>query len=136
MRVCYSAMAAVHTLVPTISRSWRLLMFLQRYLWLYIIILKSFLVYLSDIFTATTMLTTSTWSNQIFDDCQHQDGCFYIPFNVGKWLFVGCIIFGFLLVCCSPRQENLSLIIRSWRMKPGNQRRSSPVVISLMLSRT
>lgn len=76
-----------------------------KYLWLYIIILKSFLVYLSDIFTATTMLTTSTWSNQIFDDCQHQDGCFYIPFNVGKWLFVGCIIFGFLLLAYEARKS-------------------------------
>ncbi|KAG1806922.1 uncharacterized protein HD556DRAFT_1325253 [Suillus plorans] len=76
-----------------------------KYLWLYIIILKSFLVYLSDIFTATTMLTTSTWSNQIFNNCQHLDGCFYIPFNVGKWLFVGCIIFGFLLLAYEARKS-------------------------------
>jgi len=76
-----------------------------KYLWLYIIILKSFLVYISDIFSATTMLTTSTWSNQIFDDCQSQDGCFYIPFNVGKWLFVGCIIFGFLLLAYEARKS-------------------------------
>ncbi|KIJ70203.1 hypothetical protein HYDPIDRAFT_104879 [Hydnomerulius pinastri MD-312] len=76
-----------------------------KYLWLYIIILKSFLVYISDIFSATTMLTTSTWSNQIFDDCQHQDGCFYIPFNIGKWLFVGCIIFGFLLLAYEARKS-------------------------------
>ncbi|KAI6152010.1 hypothetical protein BKA82DRAFT_4105960 [Pisolithus tinctorius] len=69
-----------------------------KYLWLYIIILKSFLVYISDIFSATTMLTTSSWSNQIYNDCQHQEGCFYIPFDIGKWLFVGCILFGFLLL--------------------------------------
>ncbi|KAH0840046.1 hypothetical protein J3R83DRAFT_1013 [Lanmaoa asiatica] len=76
-----------------------------KYLWLYIIILKSFLVYISDIFSATTMLTTSTWSNQIFNDCQNQDGCFYIPFNIGKWLFVGCIIFGFLLLAYEARKS-------------------------------
>ncbi|KAH7887846.1 hypothetical protein F5I97DRAFT_1863289 [Phlebopus sp. FC_14] len=76
-----------------------------KYLWLYIIILKSFLVYISDIFSATTMLTTSTWSNQIFNDCQHQDGCFYIPFDIGKWLFVGCIIFGFLLLAYEARKS-------------------------------
>ncbi|KAF9226446.1 hypothetical protein BS17DRAFT_775638 [Gyrodon lividus] len=76
-----------------------------KYLWLYIIILKSFLVYISDIFSATTMLTTSAWSNQIFNDCQHQDGCFYIPFNIGKWLFVGCIIFGFLLLAYEARKS-------------------------------
>lgn len=44
------------------------------------------------------MLTTDNWSNEIFTQCQSQDGCFFIPFSVGKWLFVGCIIFSFLLV--------------------------------------
>ena len=68
-----------------------------RYLWLYIIVFKSFLVYVSDIFSAITMLTTSTWSTEIFTQCQNTDGCVYIPFNTGKWLFVGCIIFSFLL---------------------------------------
>ncbi|KAI6105675.1 hypothetical protein EDD16DRAFT_1582153 [Pisolithus croceorrhizus] len=76
-----------------------------KYLWLYIIILKSFLVYISDIFSGTTMLTTSSWSNQIYNDCQHQEGCFYIPFDIGKWLFVGCIIFGFLLLAYEARKS-------------------------------
>ncbi|KAG2737055.1 hypothetical protein P692DRAFT_20762645 [Suillus brevipes Sb2] len=82
-------------------------MFLQRYLWLHIIILKSFLVYLSDIVIATAMLTSSTRSNQIFNDCQHQDDCFHIPSNVGKWLFkfVGCIMFGFLLLVYEGRKS-------------------------------
>ena len=46
------------------------------------------------------MLTTHAWSNQIFDDCNEQriDGCIAIPFDTGKWLFVGCIIFSFGLV--------------------------------------
>jgi len=70
----------------------------HRYLWIYLVVLKSFLVYVSDIFSATTMLTTNNWSNEIFTQCQSQDGCFFIPFSVGKWLFVGCIIFSFLLV--------------------------------------
>ena len=68
-----------------------------RYLWLYLIVLKSFLVYVSDIFSATTMLTTSNWSNEIFKQCQDIQGCFYIPFSIGKWLFVSCILVGFLL---------------------------------------
>ena len=70
----------------------------SRYLWLYIIILKSFLVYMLDIFSAVTMLSTNAWSNQIFNQCKTSDGCIPIPFQTGKWLFVGCIIFGFLLV--------------------------------------
>jgi hypothetical protein len=77
----------------------------SKYLGLYLIILKSFLVYISDIFSATTMLTTSTWSNQIYRDCQNQEGCFYIPYNIGKWLFVGCIIFGFLLLAYEARKS-------------------------------
>ena len=71
-----------------------------RYLWLYITVFISFLVYISDIFTAVTMLTSTTWSNEIYNSCQQNDhnGCVYIPFEVGKWLFFGCIVFSFLLV--------------------------------------
>jgi hypothetical protein len=75
-----------------------------KYLWLYIIVLKSFLVYMLDIFTAVTMLSTNAWSNQIFNDCQDIDGCVAIPFGTGKWLFVGCIIFGFLLLAYESRK--------------------------------
>jgi Fungal potassium channel len=57
---------------------------------------------MSDIFTATTMLTTKDWSNQIQKSCDKNsasvNGCVVIPFGVAKWLFVGCIIFSFLLV--------------------------------------
>ncbi|EJD01444.1 uncharacterized protein FOMMEDRAFT_126370 [Fomitiporia mediterranea MF3/22] len=77
-----------------------------RYLWIYVLVLKSFLVYVFDIFTAITMLTTNTWSNHIFDSCQQNDdnGCVFIPFTVGKWLFVGCIIAGFLLLAYEARK--------------------------------
>jgi len=76
----------------------------MKYLWVYIIVLKSFLVYVSDIFSAVTMLSTTSWSNQIFNDCPQLDGCVFIPFNVGKWLFVGCIIFSFLLLAYEARK--------------------------------
>ena len=69
-------------------------------MWLYIIVLKDFLVYVLDIFTAITMLTSKQWSNQIFNDCPKTKDCVAVPFDVGRWLFVGCIIFGFLLVRC------------------------------------
>ncbi|KAJ3892904.1 hypothetical protein GG344DRAFT_44367 [Lentinula edodes] len=75
-----------------------------KYLWIYIIVLKSFLVYVSDIFTAITMLTTTSWSNEIFNNCQ-QFGCVSIPYNTGKWLFVGCIIFSFLLLAYETRKS-------------------------------
>jgi len=70
----------------------------SKYLWLYIIVLKDFLVYVLDIFTAITMLTSKQWSNQIFNDCPKTKNCVAVPFDVGRWLFVGCIIFGFLLL--------------------------------------
>jgi len=76
----------------------------MKYLWVYIIVLKSFLVYISDIFSAITMLSTKTWSNEIFNKCKDINGCFFIPFNTGKWLFVGCIIFSFLLLAYESRK--------------------------------
>ncbi|KAI0375753.1 hypothetical protein BV20DRAFT_932901 [Pilatotrama ljubarskyi] len=72
----------------------------MKYLWLYIGVLISFLVYVSDIFTAVTMLTTTSWSNAIFNSCppDQQSGCVYIPFSIGRWLFFGCVVFSFLLL--------------------------------------
>ncbi|KAI9466817.1 hypothetical protein BJY52DRAFT_1161965 [Lactarius psammicola] len=78
----------------------------MKYLWVYILVLKSFLVYVSDIFTAVTMLSTDSWSNNIFENCKEQhSGCVAIPFSVGKWLFVGCIIFSFLLLAYEARKS-------------------------------
>ena len=57
---------------------------LARYLlWLYIIVFKFFLVYVSNIFSTITMLTTSNWSNKIFAQCQTTNGssCIHIPFH-------------------------------------------------------
>jgi len=68
-----------------------------RYLWLYLLVVKSFLVYVSDIYTAVIMLSSHDWSNIIFTSCPQKD-CAIIPFKFGKWLFVGCIIFSFLLL--------------------------------------
>jgi hypothetical protein len=76
----------------------------MKYLWLYVIVLKSFLVYISDIFSAITMLSTNNWSNEIFKQCATIDGCFFIPFNTGKWIFFGCIIFSFLLLAYESRK--------------------------------
>lgn len=69
----------------------------MRYLWLYLLVVKSFLVYVSDIYTAVIMLTSHDWTNIIFTGCQDRD-CAVIPFKYGKWLFVGCIILSFLLL--------------------------------------
>ncbi|TEB30162.1 vacuole protein [Coprinellus micaceus] len=77
-----------------------------KYIWVYVIVLKSFLVYISDIFSAITMLTSKTWSNQIFQECgANTKTCFFIPFDVGKWLFVSCIIFSFLLLAYESQKS-------------------------------
>ncbi|KAF7301367.1 hypothetical protein MIND_00701900 [Mycena indigotica] len=80
-----------------------------KYFFLFLIFFKSFAVYMSDIFTAVTMLTTKSWSNQIFTECtaQTKNGCVFIPFDTGKWLFVGCIIFSFLLLGYEARKAKL-----------------------------
>ncbi|KAF8639946.1 hypothetical protein AX17_001196 [Amanita inopinata Kibby_2008] len=70
----------------------------MKYLWLYAVVLKSFLVYVSDVFTAVTMLSTSNWSNEIYNKCQQLDGCVFIDFTTAKWIFFACILFGFLLL--------------------------------------
>ncbi|KAF9058039.1 hypothetical protein BJ165DRAFT_1425252 [Panaeolus papilionaceus] len=75
-----------------------------KYLWLYLVVLKSFMVYVLDIFSAITMLTTSNWSNEIFKQCKDVKGCVFIPFNTGKWLFVGCILVSFLLLAYESRK--------------------------------
>ncbi|KAG6809986.1 hypothetical protein H0H92_013812 [Tricholoma furcatifolium] len=77
----------------------------MKYLWLYIIVLKSFMVYMLDIFSAVTMLSTDAWSNEIFNQCSDLDGCIFIPFKTGRWLFVGCIIFSFLLLAYEARKS-------------------------------
>jgi len=77
-----------------------------RYVWLYVLVLKSFLVYVSDIFTAVTMLSSNKWQNSIFASCpkDQTNGCVFIPFNIARWLFVGCIIFSFLLLAYETRK--------------------------------
>ncbi|KAF8735036.1 hypothetical protein AX14_002850 [Amanita brunnescens Koide BX004] len=69
-----------------------------KYLFLYGVVLKSFLVYLSDIFTAITMLTTQEWSSQIYQKCQQLPGCVYVDYTTAKYIFFACILFGFLLL--------------------------------------
>lgn len=71
-----------------------------RYVLVYVWLLKSLAVYGLDIFTAVTMLSTDHWTNAIQAKCQDaaSDCVVSIPFNVAKWIFVGCIGASFLLL--------------------------------------
>ncbi|KAJ3488746.1 hypothetical protein NLI96_g2638 [Meripilus lineatus] len=77
-----------------------------KYGWLYIIILKDFLVYIFNFYTAVTMLSTDSWSNAIVKSCPdfHTNGCVYLPFRIGKWLFFGFTIFSLLLLTYEARR--------------------------------
>jgi hypothetical protein len=99
------------------------------------------MVYLSDLFTAITMLTTKNWSNGVFAKCnsEHVNGtCVVVPFSIGKWIFVGCIIFGYLLVrVFTLLQFDLAILMArtapqsdSSFMRLGRQRRSSSAATS------
>jgi hypothetical protein len=69
----------------------------DRYGWLYISVLITTAVYCANIYTAVTYLLATSWTNSIYSKCG--DDCVVkISFTVGKWIFVGCIIFSFLLV--------------------------------------
>jgi hypothetical protein len=54
------------------------------------------------------MLTTTSWSNQVANSCppdlQKKEGCIPVDFKIGKWIFFGCIIFGFLLLAYEARK--------------------------------
>ena len=103
---------------------------LIRYLFVYLLLAKSFAVYCLDIFTAITMLSTDNWTNAIYRKCG--DDCVVtIKFEVAKWIFVGCIIASFVLVSIeslstclyySQLTLNLCFYLRSSLMrvtKPG-----------------
>lgn len=85
------------------------------------------------------MLSTKAWSNEIFNQCKNLQGqgCIFIPFETGRWLFVGCIIFSFLLVrftSCFPSPSLTKDEYQSWPTSRGKRRRLSLAVISLMRS--
>ena len=90
-----------------------------QYLWLYLLLIKSFMVYLSDLFSAITMLTTKQWSNNIFAQCKAHGltNCVVVDFTVGKWIFVGCIIFGYLLVCTTTNLFQATQLTRPYPMQ-------------------
>jgi hypothetical protein len=108
----------------------------DRYVWRYILLLKSFTVYGLDIFVAVTMISSehvrlsssfpflssfssfcssrtlllseelthianTQWTTTIARKCG-DDCAVPVRFDIAKWIFVGCIIFSFLLVSLLP----------------------------------
>ena len=77
-----------------------------RYLFLYVLFAKSFLVYIFDLYTAIVLQASNKWNNTILANNAEM-----IPFEVGKWIFTGCIIMSFLLLLWEARKARA--IIRS-----------------------
>ncbi|KAK8847653.1 hypothetical protein IAR55_005512 [Kwoniella newhampshirensis] len=72
---------------------WTRIKYIFRYVWL----LKSIAVYGLDIFTAVTMISSDHWTNSLTSKCDY--GCAVdVKYSIAKWVFVGCIIFSFLLL--------------------------------------
>ncbi|WVQ75781.1 hypothetical protein IAR50_005414 [Cryptococcus sp. DSM 104548] len=70
-----------------------------KYVLRYVFLLKSFAVYGLDIFSAVTMISSTHWTNAITSKCDDSDDCpVDVQFSIAKWVFVGCIIFSFLLL--------------------------------------
>lgn len=81
-----------------------------RYSFVYIFLIKSVLVYLSDIYTVVAMLANNYWAGNILSESDSSN-TIKVPFTIGKWIFLGCIIFSFLLLAWESRKARM--IIRS-----------------------
>jgi Fungal potassium channel len=80
-----------------------------RYVWRHTLIIKSFAVYASDIYTAIALLASNRWAGEIL---QSTDGnAIKVPFTIGKWIFTGCVIFSLLLLVYEARKARR--VIRS-----------------------
>ncbi|CAO1638837.1 unnamed protein product [Sympodiomycopsis kandeliae] len=70
-----------------------------RYGLLFALVIKSFAVYIADIYTAVTLLAFNHFNGNIYNRVQDSDqNTVKVPIQYGKWIFFGCIIFSFLLL--------------------------------------
>ncbi|BEI85975.1 hypothetical protein CcaverHIS002_0602620 [Cutaneotrichosporon cavernicola] len=72
-----------------------------KYCFVYLFLIKNLVIYGLDIFTASTMLATDNWTNSLYTKCAKSGNhhCVIdVQFKIAKWVFVGCIIFSFLLL--------------------------------------
>ncbi|PWN43028.1 hypothetical protein IE81DRAFT_109130 [Ceraceosorus guamensis] len=83
-----------------------------RYGILYLLVAKSIAVYIADIYTAITLLALNHFAGSLYQIAQ--DGgndSWSVPLVYGKWVFLGCILFGFLLLAYEAHKARA--VIRS-----------------------
>ncbi|SGY70193.1 BQ5605_C004g03119 [Microbotryum silenes-dioicae] len=81
-----------------------------QYGWLWLLFIKSIAVYVADIYTAIALLASGRWSGSILQSeaaasSSKGSSVLEVPFNIGKWIFTGCIIFSFLLLAWEARKS-------------------------------
>jgi len=81
-----------------------------QYGFLYVLVIKSVLVYASDIYTMVLLLASNHWAGSILESSAGSSAM-NVPFKIGKWIFFGCIIFSFLLLFWEAKKSRA--IIRS-----------------------
>ncbi|PLW12749.1 hypothetical protein PCANC_17701 [Puccinia coronata f. sp. avenae] len=81
-----------------------------QYCFLYVLVIKSVLVYASDVYTMILLLASNHWAGSILES-SGGSSALNVPFKIGKWIFFGCIIFSFLLLAWEAKKSRA--IIRS-----------------------
>ncbi|OAV93610.1 hypothetical protein PTTG_02984 [Puccinia triticina 1-1 BBBD Race 1] len=81
-----------------------------QYCFLYVLVIKSVLVYASDLYTMVLLLASNHWAGSILES-SGGSSAMNVPFKIGKWIFFGCIIFSFLLLAWEAKKSRA--IIRS-----------------------
>ncbi|POW10378.1 hypothetical protein PSHT_08760, partial [Puccinia striiformis] len=86
------------------------LMSYLQYCFLYVLVIKSVLVYASDVYTMVLLLASNHWAGSILESSAGKSAM-NVPFKIGKWIFFACIIFSFLLLLWEAKKSRS--IIRS-----------------------
>ncbi|KAG0141990.1 hypothetical protein CROQUDRAFT_717933 [Cronartium quercuum f. sp. fusiforme G11] len=68
-----------------------------QYFFLYVLVIKSILVYCSDVYTMVLLLASNHWAGSILEN-SNGNSAMIVPFSISKWIFFGCIIFSFSLL--------------------------------------
>ncbi len=85
-----------------------------RYALVWTIVIKSFAVYIADIYTAVTLIAMGRFNSSIYKTCTSEDGSdnpVYVPIEYAKWIFFGCILFSFFLLAYEAHRARA--IVRS-----------------------
>ncbi|RUS14598.1 hypothetical protein BC937DRAFT_93575 [Endogone sp. FLAS-F59071] len=68
------------------------------YMSVFLVVVKSFALYIADLWTAGIILIFDHWSTGVAPK---------IPFYIGKWVYVGCILLSFLLLALDIRKARM-----------------------------